>query len=706
MNIEFDYRFDTNGFFDDLDRRATLEAAANIWESLIEDDFEAIPAGVEFTVRNPQTIDTQEKIVLDSEIDDLVIFVGAVDFPFSELGLGGPSGSVVGSIFINRFNSSDFEPWIGAISFDSDPSGGWFFDGTPDTADDLPQGTNDFLNVALHEIAHVLGIGTADIFSAIGEGGAFDGVNALNPLVNGGEAIPLEPELNHIVEGFLSDGQPVVMDPSNSSVRVLPTAVDLALLADIGYEIVNFNGIDFIPQGEKLPIATSGNEMIFGTTIADTIDAIEGDDTVQGNLGSDTLSGGAGSDLILGEDDRDLLFGGDDRDQIQGGNGDDTLYGGAGDDFQNGSDITFGGLIGQEGNDVLFGEAGNDLLFGGYGSSEVETGNDELVGGEGNDTLIGEEGDDLLFGGENNDLIQGESDDDTLDGGTGDDTLSGGEGSDRFIFRPNDGNDRLVEFVQSEDIIAISSEFGLSSPSEILARIAKVADLTNGGIQSQLSLEGNLITIESDFALIETNLTIFAPEATNRTFIFGSLKNDTVNLDPSSDIQIIFTGANSDRIDSELTDTETSDRFYGGSDNDTLIVSGNDKRLFGGQGNDTLDASSGQGNNRLYGGEGDDRLLAGSGDCLFGGVGADKFTLAFGQFPEKVNTIGDFVGGIDRIEIEGITSLGITADRIEIRQEGNDAIVTAAGKDLARIMHVDASLLTLEASSADIISIV
>lgn len=705
MNIEFDYRFDTNGFFDDPDRRTTLEAAANIWESFIEDDFEAIPAGVEFTVRNPQTLDTEEKVTLDAEIDDLIIFVGAVDFSFKELGLGGPSGSAIGSVFSDRFNSSDFEPWIGAISFDSDPSGGWFFDGTPDTADDLPQETNDFLNVALHEIAHVLGIGTTDIFSTIGEGGSFDGVNALNPLVNGGEAIPLEPELNHIAEGFLADGQPVVMDPSNSSVRVLPTAVDLALLADIGYEIVDFNGIDFIPQGEKLPIATSDNDTIFGTTIADTIDALEGDDTIHGNLGSDTLSGGAGIDLILGEDDRDLLFGGDDRDQIQGGNGDDTLYGGAGDDFQNGSDITVGGLIGQEGNDVLFGEAGNDLLFGGYGSSEIETGNDELVGGEGNDTLLGEEGDDRLFGGENNDLIQGESGDDTLDGGSGDDTLDGGEGNDRFIFRPNDGNDRLVEFVRGEDVIAISSEFGFSSASEILARIAKVADLSNGGIQSQLSLEGNLMTIESDFALTETNLTIFTPESTNKTFLFGSLKKDTVNLNPSSDIRIIFTGANSDRIDSELTDTETSDRFYAGSDNDTLIVSGNDKRLFGGQGNDTLDASAGQGNNRLYGGEGDDRLLAGSGDFLFGGVGADEFTIASGQFPEQLNMVGDFVDGVDRIKIEGISTLGITADEIQIRREGNDAIVTAAGKDLAQIMHVEASLLTVEASSADIISI-
>jgi hypothetical protein len=43
FNIVFDYRFDTSGFFNDPQRRATLEAAAKAWESLIADEFPNVP---------------------------------------------------------------------------------------------------------------------------------------------------------------------------------------------------------------------------------------------------------------------------------------------------------------------------------------------------------------------------------------------------------------------------------------------------------------------------------------------------------------------------------------------------------------------------------------------------------------------------------------------------------------------------------------
>ena len=54
FNIEFDYRFDTNGFFNSTVRSA-LEEAARIWESHIEDEFPNFSAGQALSVRNPQT---------------------------------------------------------------------------------------------------------------------------------------------------------------------------------------------------------------------------------------------------------------------------------------------------------------------------------------------------------------------------------------------------------------------------------------------------------------------------------------------------------------------------------------------------------------------------------------------------------------------------------------------------------------------------
>ena len=76
FNIQFDYRFDTSGFFSDQNRRDLLDQAASAWEAVIEDEFSDIPAGASFTVVNPTTGAT-EPITLTASIDDLLIFVGA-----------------------------------------------------------------------------------------------------------------------------------------------------------------------------------------------------------------------------------------------------------------------------------------------------------------------------------------------------------------------------------------------------------------------------------------------------------------------------------------------------------------------------------------------------------------------------------------------------------------------------------------------------
>jgi len=165
FNIEFDYRFDSSGFFNDPARRAALAAAADI-----QDEFPNVPAGIEFTVDNPSVSGRQERIVLNSEIDDLLIFVGVRPLPGSTLGQAGPDGfDAAGTVFFNRIDGSDFQPWVGSLTFD--PDANWFFDSTPNTDGDIPFGQSDFISTALHEIGHILGIGTADIFEQIGTGG-------------------------------------------------------------------------------------------------------------------------------------------------------------------------------------------------------------------------------------------------------------------------------------------------------------------------------------------------------------------------------------------------------------------------------------------------------------------------------------------------------------------------------------------------------
>ncbi|HIJ90693.1 MAG: hypothetical protein OEV89_07985, partial [Desulfobulbaceae bacterium] len=62
------------------------------------------------------------------------------------------------------------------------------------------------------------------------------------------------------------------------------------------------------------------------------------------------------------------------------------------------------------------------------------------------DLLIGRDGkNDILTGQGGNDLLIGLGGDDILEGGKGDDVLVGGKGNDTYIWRPGDGNDRIVE---------------------------------------------------------------------------------------------------------------------------------------------------------------------------------------------------------------------------------------------------------------------
>jgi len=464
FNIEFDYRFDSTGFFNNPLHRNALETAASIWENLIQDEFENIPAGIQFTVENPTLSGRLETIVLNSEIDDLLIFVSTIPETGDRgnaLALARFDGfDAAGDVFQARISDNfrgtgpvtNVEPWVGTLSFNPNPSFDWFFDSTPATNDDIPDGQIDFITVALHEIGHILGIGTAPIFQAIGAGAVFTGPNTVN--VNGGVPVPLEPDLIHVGEGATIDGQPVLMDPIADFERILPSRIDLALLADIGYEIAGFTAL-----GNTPPLATSGDDItIFGTILADRISGETGNDEIRGNEGDDVVNGGPGNDNLLGQAGDDILNGDADNDLVQGNEGDDVINGGAGNDT----------LFGQAGDDILTGGAGDDLL-------QAGAGNNVVYGNSGNDTLFGEAARDTLIGGAGADALNAGSGDDLLIGGRGDDLLIAGLGRDRFFFSANSGADTLSDFNISEDIILVSASLGFTSRREILSTLSRTA---------------------------------------------------------------------------------------------------------------------------------------------------------------------------------------------------------------------------------------
>ncbi|MDX2213432.1 MAG: T9SS type A sorting domain-containing protein [Oculatellaceae cyanobacterium bins.114] len=194
FNIEFDYSSDAIGWFTPQ-RRAALEAAASIWEKIIQDDL-----------------------------------FGAVDLTINVVAdeLGGTTAA-------RSWSNSEFSA---DASVEFDLSTNWFFDSSPNTADDIPAGDLDFISVAVHEIGHTLGFsGVDNAFSSRVVNGAFIGTNA--KAYNGGNPIPLSGDGSHIRPGyeFGNYGAPLMNPFVASGTRILPTVLDLAVLDDIRFTV-------------------------------------------------------------------------------------------------------------------------------------------------------------------------------------------------------------------------------------------------------------------------------------------------------------------------------------------------------------------------------------------------------------------------------------------------------------------------------------
>lgn len=177
----------------------------------------------------------------------------------------------------------------------------------------------------------------------------------------------------------------------------------------------------------------AGDDVIYSGGGNDSVDAGPGDDIVFGQIGGDTIWGGDGNDTLLGGPGYDAIYGDDGADNVQGAGGNDQLYGGAGNDA----------IYGKAGNDRMYGEAGNDEMYAAAGNDFVDggPGADRMQGAAGNDTMSGGSGDDILYGQNDADTLRGDQGNDTLYGAAGDDELNGGPGADNI--QGALGSDRL-----------------------------------------------------------------------------------------------------------------------------------------------------------------------------------------------------------------------------------------------------------------------
>ncbi|AFZ50893.1 VWA domain-containing protein [Dactylococcopsis salina] len=172
--------------------------------------------------------------------------------------------------------------------------------------------------------------------------------------------------------------------------------------------------IDGITDGFDEPVLSAVDDLVFGTSNNDTLNAADQNDPYTGN--NQITFTGAGEDLVDGS------IGGDGSNRNYGGSNADELFAGN--------------------NDRLFGEGGNDTLDASQG-----TGNNRLYGGDDNDDLIAGN-DDLLTGGNGDDRLfvrQG-----------GNNLLIGNSGADQFWIAtdeiPNSPN-IITDFTSGEDAI-------------------------------------------------------------------------------------------------------------------------------------------------------------------------------------------------------------------------------------------------------------
>lgn len=252
IQIQFDYTYATGTFVDDPQVQALLDTAAAQF-TMFTDTLDGIDVGGvpppntwDARITNPTTgvagFSLGPIVVPD---DTLIVFVGARDLGGTTAGQGGPGGygvsyttDATGTAWLELVQSrgesgvfadpaSDFGPWGGAISFDTDTN--WNLQAGLPAA-----GQVDFLSVAVHELAHVFGFGSSDSWiDQINFGdGTFRGASAMG--VHGGP-VPLE-DAGHWADDFFTP-EPALDPTITTGTRKLMTPLDYAGLRDIGWDV-------------------------------------------------------------------------------------------------------------------------------------------------------------------------------------------------------------------------------------------------------------------------------------------------------------------------------------------------------------------------------------------------------------------------------------------------------------------------------------
>ena len=278
ITLSINYDFDAQNFFgggDGATKKAALEAAALDLQTILTDELTAMvpPDGTDVTewsitgLHPGIDVDTVGTFETDPTIpaNTLRIYAGGRSLDPGVLGVGGPGGFTIGGGFASAVRDAfeenirsrgetgmtngtgeylatrtDVAPWGGTISFDNDGSTSWHYDHTTD-----PSGSKiDFYSVALHELMHVLGMGSANSWTTKVVGGEFTGANS--KISNGGVNVTTyavdggahwdQNTMSVTLAGAIA--QEAVMDPDiGVDTRKILTNLDAMGLNDIGWDV-------------------------------------------------------------------------------------------------------------------------------------------------------------------------------------------------------------------------------------------------------------------------------------------------------------------------------------------------------------------------------------------------------------------------------------------------------------------------------------
>jgi hypothetical protein len=255
IQIEFDYTYDSEGFFSDPVRRASLEKAGNILNRYVDDLDAVIPEGENSWVAFFNPPDSANSLFIrDIPIPENVvrIYVGGRSIPgrlaqaldLGAVGMGDPEWVATvenrGQLGASLDPATDFGPMGGSITFNSNLNEvPWHFE---QSTIGLNSNEFDFITVAMHEVLHLLGIGIANAFDdLVDPQRRFTGPQALAVGSPTNPTLELDEFEFHWKSGTRSTWngrlQEALLAPGIfPGRRAFPTLLDRAAMRDIGWD--------------------------------------------------------------------------------------------------------------------------------------------------------------------------------------------------------------------------------------------------------------------------------------------------------------------------------------------------------------------------------------------------------------------------------------------------------------------------------------